>query len=457
MESSRPEATRKLAERIVSIGPEALDETVLVRARQLFLDGLAVALAGTVQERPPRMIAEHVRELGGAASSSVIGFGFRTSPVQAAYVNGSSMHVLDFEPMWSPANHQLSTQLPAALALAEHLGQDGRTIALAMVKGIETMGWIRQAAWQSAPDLVRFHTPGLVGPLGAAVAAGQMLELGAEQLANALGLAASRTGSLMANAGTDTKSTHCGLAASLGLDAAMLASRGFTANTEALEHERGYVAIYHGHEHFRYELLEQFGPPFRVVSPGYAIKMFPSQYGTHFVITAALALHARIDDPSRIRSVHITVPTMPYVNRPRPATGLDGKFSFQYTTASALLDGRVKMDTFEDTMRFRPAIEALLDCTEVTMSEAIPATFEHMHVIIKVELDDGTVLEERCAGPKGKYGTPPVPKDAHLVKVRDCLRLALPEPAIEDVIGLASRLETLSAEEVKSLLAILRL
>ena len=31
--------------------------------------------------------------------------------------------------------------------------------------------------------------------------------------------------------------------------------------------------------------------PFRVVEPGYAIKMFPSQFGTHFGITAALELH----------------------------------------------------------------------------------------------------------------------------------------------------------------------
>ena len=59
----------------------------------------------------------------------VIGFGFKTSPVQATYVNGSSMHVLDFEPMWSPANHQLSTSLPGILALAEYRDIDGREAA----------------------------------------------------------------------------------------------------------------------------------------------------------------------------------------------------------------------------------------------------------------------------------------------------------------------------------------
>lgn len=112
------DATKTLCDRIVGITHKDLTPDAIERARQLFLDGIAVAVAGTIQEEPPSILAAHAKEMGGIEASTVIGFGFKTNPVQATYVNGSSMHVLDFEPMWSPANHQLSTSLPGILALA---------------------------------------------------------------------------------------------------------------------------------------------------------------------------------------------------------------------------------------------------------------------------------------------------------------------------------------------------
>lgn len=236
-------ATKNLCGRIVGIGFDDLTEDAKARARQLFLDGLGVAVAGSIKEEPPSILAAHTKEMGGAECSTVIGFDFRTGPVQAAYVNGSSMHVLDFEPMWSPANHQVSTSLPGILALAEYKGGNGKEVAAALVKGIEMMGWLREASRQFESKAMRFHPPGLVGPLGSAVAAGHMLGLDVGQLRHAIGIAASRTGTILANAGTHTKSTHCGLACALGLDAAMLAARGFTGNADILEHDRGYVDL----------------------------------------------------------------------------------------------------------------------------------------------------------------------------------------------------------------------
>jgi aconitate decarboxylase len=448
------DATKKLCERIVGITHKDLPPDAIARARQLFLDGLAVAVAGTIQEEPPAILAAHAKEMGGIAVSTVIGFDFKTTPVQAAYVNGSSMHVLDFEPMWSPANHQLSTSLPGILALAEYRDMDGREAATALVKGIEMMGWLREGSGQFEGNAIRFHPPGLVGPMGSAVAAGHMMGLAPEQLQAAIGMAASRCGSLLANAGTMTKSTHCGLACSLGVDAALLAARGFGAHMEILETPRGYVDMFFGGK-FDYEtMLAKFGPPFRVVTPGYAIKMFPSQFGTHFVITAALALHKKIGDPKRIKKIRITTPDMPYVNRPKPVTGLAGKFSWQYTTVCALLDGKVTMSSFEDEHRFSPAVEAMLDKVEVTPDESIPASFEKLHIVTEVTLDDGTTLTERCDGPRGKWGTSPIPPEEHMVKVRDCLSTRLKERDRERLIELGNSFEQLTNKDLREVMKI---
>jgi aconitate decarboxylase len=446
-------ATQKLCEKIVGIGYDDLSKKAVERARQLFLDGLAVAVAGSIQEEPPSILAAHAKEMGGAEASTVIGFDFKTNPVQAAYVNGSSMHVLDYEPMWSPANHQVSTNLPGVLALAEYKEKPGREIAAAFVKGIEMAGWMREASGQFDPKIIRFHPPGLVGPLGSAVAAGHLLGLTAEQLRWAIGIAGSRCGSLLANAGTMTKSTHCGLACSLGLDAAMLAARGFTGNADVLETGRGYVEMFMG-EGFDYDKLLQYGPPFRIVEPGYAIKMFPSQFATHFVITAGLELHRKIGDPKRIKRVRLTTPVMEYINRPKPLVGLAGKFSWQYTSACALLDGKITMDTFEDEHRFSPAVEAMLDKVELEMRDDIPGRFEECYVILEVELDDGSTVKTRCDGPKGKWGTPPISVEEHLVKVRDCLDTRLNERDRERLIELAGNLEALETKDIAEVMGI---
>lgn len=447
------EVTKKLCESITNIGYEDVTAAARKAARRLVLDGLAVAVAGSKQEESPGILAAHLQEMGGEAAASVIGFGFRTSPVSAAYINGVSMHVLDFEPMWNPANHQMSTTLPATLALAEARGLSGREVLTALVKGIEMQGWIRQASHQFEARQARFHPPSQVGPMGAAVAAGHMLNLNVDELRNALGIAASRTGGLLANAGTMTKSTNCGVAVAAGLEAAMLAARGFTGNPDIFEAPQGYVEGLFD-EGFVLEELLNYGPPFRVVEPGYAIKMFPSQYGTHFAITAGLDLHERIQDPSEIESVEVVTPQMFYIDRPNPATGLAGKFSWQYVTACALLEGRVGMSSFEDERRFSADMEEMLSRITVDMRAEIPARFDQMHVETTVRLKDGSAVSARCDGPRGKWGGTPISDEDHLVKIRDCLAVRLAGGEIENVISLARQIDDLGPEGIRELMAL---
>ena len=446
--------TAELCEKIVATRWEDLNEEAIRRTRRIILDGIAVAVAGTIQEEAPEVLATHVKALGGHPDSTVINFGFKTSPVHAAYVNGASMHVLDFEPMWQPANHQVSTTLPAVLAISELRGSNGREGLTAMIKGIEIMGWVREASRQSDIKTVRFHPPGLVGPLGSAVAASHLLNLEATKLRCAIGIVASRVGSILANVGTMSKSINCGHAVGEGVDAALLAERGFTANPDVIEHPRGYVASYFD-ERFKIDELLNYGPPFRVTEPGYAIKMFPSQFGTHFVITAGLELREKIGDPSRIRRVKLTTPMMAYIDRPYPEDGLDGKFSWQYTTACALLDGKVVMDSFTNERRFADDMTPMLDMIDVEMRDDITGNFDEMYVIAEAILDDGSTVTARCDGPRGKWGTPPIPEEDHLVKVRDCLALKYDTQTTERIIELGGRFDELSADDICKLMGLL--
>jgi aconitate decarboxylase len=108
---------------------------------------------------------------------------------------------------------------------------------------------------------------------------------------------------------------------------------------------------------------------------------------------------------------------MPYIDRPRPASGLDGKFSWQYTAAIALLDGKVEPASFEDSRRFADDAVQMLNRIVLINDVTISGRFDQMYVEIDVELDDGTVIRRRCDAPLGSWSRP-VPTERVLEKVR---------------------------------------
>ncbi|MCH9674285.1 MAG: MmgE/PrpD family protein, partial [Gammaproteobacteria bacterium] len=81
--------TRELCRRIVDVGANDISDAAFGHAATLFLDGLAVASAGADAERGPTILAEHIRSMGSHPHASLIGFDFRCSAPQAAYLNGT--------------------------------------------------------------------------------------------------------------------------------------------------------------------------------------------------------------------------------------------------------------------------------------------------------------------------------------------------------------------------------
>jgi aconitate decarboxylase len=431
---------------------DTLGEDCIAKVREAIIDGLAVGLAGS-REKPVALLREHLRELGGHEQAGFWGSAQRGSVVQAAYVNGVATHVLDFEPMWSPPTHSVSPTVPVAFALAEWLPLSGRQLIQAVAKGLEIQGRLQYAGDQFVPEDLKFHPPGFAGVIGSAVVAADLLGLDELQWRHAIGIAASRAGALLANVGSMTKATHCGQAAAAGLDAALLARRGFTGNPDVFEAHKGFIATFYP-EVFHQDRLLAWGKPFRVVDPGLAIKLFPSQYGTHYGITAGLELHRRIGG-RHIRRVAMRTPVMKYVDRPAPATGLDGKFSLQYTTAIALLDGAVRIASFTDERRFRPDVVELLARFDMTQDATIRGDFHHMFVEVSATLDDGSTESTVCRGPRGSWSNPMTAQE-HADKLQDCFAHAMPgrDPAV--LLQGLQQLDRLDAAALRTLMDELR-
>jgi aconitate decarboxylase len=219
-----------------------------------------------------------------------------------------------------------------------------------------------------------------------------------------------------------TKALHCGDAAANGVEAAMLAAIGFTANVDALGSPRGWGTSLFAASFDRAPLLAPVVTP-RALDPGPSWKLFPSQFGTHYAITAALEAREAAgggDLASRLRRVELRTPVMPYIDRPRPETGLDGKFSWQYTAAIALLDGRVDPASFTDARRFTPDVVGLLERMVLVNDPAISGRLDRMHVEITLTMIDGTTIVQRCDAPLGSW-TRPVPPERVKAKAQALL------------------------------------
>jgi aconitate decarboxylase len=399
-----------------------------------------------------RISTAYVREMGGAPQASVITGGFKTSIGNAAYANGTMAHALDFDNTWYPLNHPTSPTLPAIMAIAEHQKLSGKKIIEAIVAAFEVQGRVRLAA-TGLKTGAGFHKPGTTGTFGATAAACNLLGLDKQQTLMAFGLAGSRAGSLSINTGSMTKSSHSGHAARMGVECGVLAQMGWTASADVFGPKGFFDTFLHGDA--KPELLvKDFGHPFRMVDPGVGFKKHPSNYFTHRPIDAALALreeHALKQD--QIARVTVTFPRFEYVNRPQPETGLDGKFSVQYTTAIALLDGEISVDSFTNERRFAPDVVALLPKIEFRIDDAIPADFDHMHVIVDVTLSDGRTLTKRIDKLSGWVGLP-LTREQRLKKFYSCARRVLDDAAANHVLEAVEKLETLA--DITAIMDILR-
>ncbi|MGZ5119199.1 MAG: MmgE/PrpD family protein [Burkholderiales bacterium] len=439
-------ATQQVARFIANTRYEDIPRPVLDATRTIILDGIANVLAGSNQP-----VLEHIRRyvdrLGGRPECTVVGATFRTNPPLAAFANGAAMHVLDYEPQGVPSTHGTSTQLPGILALAEVNGASGKAILTAFAVGWELQQRIAMAAHkaQSRP----FHPPGIYGPPSCAAGCAKLLGFDEGKARTALGIAASRTGGLFANNGTMTKMTHPGNAGRMGVEAVMLTADGFTANNSIFEDVRGYVETLFGDEFDWDALLKGLGKEWNLQQHGFNIKRYPAQIHMQWATESVVMLREkhgiRADD---VEWLELEVSSRrPGLSRPAPATGLDGKFSYEYCGAVALTQEQVGIDSFSDAVRFSGPVEAALKKIRLKPNPDISTSTQDIWVEARAGLKDGRTLVERCNAYRGSARNP-IGRDTHLVKVKDCMRRALPEPEMERLIGLVDGLDELNDARV---------
>ena len=426
---------------------------VRAKAVEHIVDGVAVMLAGSRTDCAQKL-ADFIGGRGGSPSSSLIGFGFKSSASDAALVNGTSGHADDYDDtqlstapdrIYGLMTHPTVPVLAAALAIGEATGCSGWELVEAFIVGFEVECKIAEAI---KPDHYRrgFHSTGTIGAFGAFAASGRLLGLGELELRHALGIVASLTSGIRVNFGTMTKPLHAGMAASNGVTASMLAMRGFTADENALDGRWGFMEILGGGADPEL-MVGRMGDPYALVYPGATFKMYPCGCLGQPSMDAMLEIVLEEDlKPEDVREIRLRAG--PNILEPlrysEPVTGLQAKFSLNFALASILLRRRAGLREYTTEFVTRPeVVDVMRRVRTIHDAEIASMGVEKMRSILEVELVDGRVVRRTA---EEYRGTPEKPFMGHEVdeKFMECASFKMDEGRAREVLGVIRGLEEVS-------------
>ncbi len=248
MAATTPTATytRTLSEFAQGLDASVVPDDVKHEVSRIVLDCLGCAIAGLVTEAG-RIAVELVRDERGPLQAQVIGAG-EASVMPAAFANTILTNAIDFD-VYGPEGHIAPVVVSAALALADALGASGSELFAGLVAGLEVSGRIggalRRPGMEGTRQLAQVRGHGHV-VFGAAAAAGRLLQLSPDQMHHAFGIAgySATVPTLRKYVASEnmpmTKYDHLGLMTQNGIQAALLAQRGFTGDLEVLEGDIGF-------------------------------------------------------------------------------------------------------------------------------------------------------------------------------------------------------------------------
>lgn len=453
--AAEEELTREVAQFILATGLDQLPASVIEAGRKSILDGLGLALAGSVAESG-RLVQSYLGSLGiGGGPATVIGTKLKLPARFAAFANGVAVHADDFDDtqlavakdrVYGLLTHPTAPCLPAALAEAQALGRSGAEAMLAYHIGLEVECKVAEAInprhYQEG-----FHSTGTCGVFASAAASAKLRGFDPDQTLRALSIAGSQSAGLRENFGTMTKPFHAGRAAEAGLVAADFAALGWTATDKILEAPRGFFRAAGG-GYDAAAIRGKLGNPWTFDWPGVSIKPHPSGSLTHPGMTLMLRLireHGITAD--QVERVDVgTNRNMPnaLIHR-RPQNELQAKFSMEFCVAILLLDGMAGLPQFTDDTVHRPDVQAMIGRINFHVHpEAEAAGYDKMTTIMDIHLKDGRVIHGRADFGKGSPADP-MSYEEVADKFRGCAEQARwPAAKSEAIIATVRALENLA-------------
>ena len=362
-------AARTLAEFAVGLDYEVIPHDVVDRAKTCIIDTVGAMTFGA--DLPwSRIIVEYVQRTSAPGKGSIVGTRHKARGQLAALANGVLAHAFELDSLCDPSVgvHPGASLTAPGIPVAQAQGRSGRELLRAFVAGFEVMYRIGDAARHSS-EKIGFHAPGLTGVFGGAVVTGLLMQLDADRMTNALGIAGSLCSGLLEfskSGGGMVKRLHLGRAAEGGALAATLAREGYTGPGTVLEGKFGFLAAF-ARETDPPRLTRGLGEEWHTRKT--MLKRYACHITAHVPVTAALELKAKHGlAGSAIASVSIATneKVVSHHNITEPQDTMMAQYSVPFCVALALHRDPADPRAFGEAALNDPSIREVCRNTSVT-------------------------------------------------------------------------------------------
>ena len=450
--------SRELVEFIHALKLESLPPEIVQRAKGVLLDSLGCTLFGSLQPWSKIMAAEMLAE-GSQGRSTIVGQKQMVAAPAAALCNGTATHGFELDDLLDEAIvHPGAIIVPAALAAAESVDAPGSKLLAGIIAGYEVLNRVGLAAGVE-PAHRGFHKTTIIGPVGAAVAAGVIMNLNPGQLMAATGLACSTSSGIKSFAagtgGGMMKRMHCGRAAESGVRMAQLAARDFTGPPTAIDGKFGLLEVYGG-KTARPELLtEGLGKDWAMTS--IFVKVYSCCSWIQGAVQQLVALRGPQPlKPDEINQVRIGVSAYAAKNNgePAPVDIMGAQYSFPYCAALALAGDPTDPAMYLEKEIGNPERRALARRVELYTDDQMEAAYPK-HYGSRIELVLAS-RERRTSFVLDPHGFPadPVTDPERIEKFTRLAGKAKPAARVADIAAAVQRVEKFSS--VRELMELVR-
>jgi 2-methylcitrate dehydratase PrpD len=436
-----------LAQHVCRTNYADLPASAIESARRDILDTFGCMLGGSGSPGIDELFAV-ISHWGGLPESRVLLRGIRLPAPQAALLNASMGHALDFDDTLDTGGsiHPGVSALGAVLAVCDSLERvAGRDVLLAVALGLDVSCRIALASTLDRG----WHRTAAIGVFGATAAAGKLMGLTPEQMLAAFGIAYSHAAGNRQCIldGALTKRMQAGQAASAGVFSTVLAKTGFTGAQNIFNGRFGFFELYQPNGYDASVLLRDLGTAFRGEALSY--KPYPCGRPLHAAIDAALAARARleIELPDDIGSVTVEADPDGHNDqfgqgpaKRRPTQVVEAQFAQPFLVATALVHGKIGI----------AEVDGLGDASVLALSDRIAGVAREGRpkgsLSITVQRTDGRSVTVEATDPIGSPRKP-LTNAQFEAKFRDCARNAvqpLRDARVDAMLAAIERLEALA-------------
>ena len=443
------EITRMAAQFVEGVQYSDIPGDAIRLGTRCLLDGLGLIVAGT-DEESVTILSQEAYDIGGKPEALLLGYGNEKVPAdKAGRVLGTAIHAHDWddsqvskdpEHVYGLLTHPTANPLCAALVVSQRLpGISGQDFMLGFLTGFEVECKISE--WMRPEHYKRgMHSTGTVGTFGSFATTAKLLGLNGNKLRCGFGIAASLAAGIRVNFGTMSKPLHVGRAVENGILAAHLASRGFTADLNALDGPWGFFQV-HGGGLDPEKLCQGFGKVWSIVAPGVSIKPYPCGVLTHPSMDLMLKLVVENDlKPEAIKSIELYAGSniLNPIRYPIAHNHLQAKFSLPAELAMMVLNRKAgKKEFSDDFVGSNPMQEMQQKIKTIHDPEIENLGFDKMRSRIEINLIDGSKIigtadEKYRGGPEN-----PLTEEELEEKVKACCEGILDSRGQQQLIGTA--------------------